>query len=141
MTPKRPKGDRASVFVVRDGCLLVMHRRKKGAEYDSIPGGTVEGDEFPEEAAVREIEEETSLVVTVSRPVLIMQNQGRNETYYDALSAEGEPVLGGPEARRNSEKNFYALEWVPLGVLPQRKLMPPRLHAWLSRRLSWVETG
>ena len=60
-----PLADRACVFIIRDGRLLLMHRAKKGEVYDAVPGGTVEPGERPEDTAVREIQEETSLDVTL----------------------------------------------------------------------------
>ena len=49
----------AGGIVVRDGSVLLVHRPK----YDdwSFPKGKLEGDESWEEAAVREVEEETGL--------------------------------------------------------------------------------
>jgi 8-oxo-dGTP pyrophosphatase MutT (NUDIX family) len=51
----------ATTFVVRDGkVLLHCHRRQK---LWLPPGGHIERDELPHEAAIREIEEETGLRV------------------------------------------------------------------------------
>jgi 8-oxo-dGTP diphosphatase len=130
----RPRGDRASVFIVRDGSLLLFRRHKYGEDYYSLPGGTVEPGETPEIAAVREMREETGLEVVVSEPVLEVANEGRREFYYDALEAEGEPELGGPEAERNSPENSYDLEWVPLAELDRYPLRPPALARWLAAR-------
>jgi 8-oxo-dGTP diphosphatase len=136
----RPKGDRAAVFIVRDGRLLVFHRRKGGETYDAIPGGTLEAGETPAEAAVREIHEETGLRVTLSGPVLELHNQGRRETYFDALTVTGEPRLGGPEKWRNSPENAYTLDWVPLAGIGSRPIQPGALRRWLSGR-DWSRLG
>ena len=49
----------AGGIVVRDGAVLMIHR----PEYDdwSLPKGKLDADESPEDAAVREVEEETGL--------------------------------------------------------------------------------
>lgn len=53
-------------LLVEDGrCLLVRRERPPGAGLWSLPGGRVEPDETPERAVVREMEEETGLVVSV----------------------------------------------------------------------------
>jgi len=135
-----PKGDRAAVFIVRDGNLLVFHRRKNGEVYDAIPGGTLEPGETPAEAAIREIGEETGLRVTLSEPVLELTNQGRRETYFDALTAVGEPRLGGPEKRRNSPENAYTLGWVPLAEAGGRPIQPEALRRWIAAR-DWSRLG
>ncbi len=129
-----PKGDRACVLVVRDGRLLLMRRRRQGRSYDAIPGGTVEPGERFEDTAMREIREETGLEVRLSPPVLELGNQGRREVYFDAVEARGEPVLGGPEALRNSPEDFYALEWVPVDALGRRPILPEPLRRWLAER-------
>ena len=49
---------RSAAVLIRDGKILLMHRVKSGKEYFVFPGGLVEPEESPEEAAIREIEEE-----------------------------------------------------------------------------------
>ena len=53
------------VYVERDGKVLMIHRAKED-EHKGLwlaPGGKVEPNEAPLEAAVREVEEETGLVI------------------------------------------------------------------------------
>ncbi len=134
MTRSRPRGDRAVVFIVRDGSLLLFRRHKYGDDYYAVPGGTVEPGETPEQTAVREMKEETGMDVAVSEPVLALENEGRREFYYDALRATGEPRLGGPEAERNSPENSYELVWVPLDELDRYPVQPRALGRWLAAR-------
>lgn len=122
---------------MRDGQLLVIHRHKRGESYDAIPGGKLETGETPEEAAVREVAEETGLVIRVGAPVLVLDNEGRRESYFDAVEAKGEPVLGGPEAERHSPENSYVLGWVVLGSLAQLPIRPKAVKDWLVSR-NWT---
>lgn len=58
----------AGVLVVQEGRLLLLKRAYhpwKGAW--NLPAGYVEVDETPEQAAIREVQEETGLVVTLDR--------------------------------------------------------------------------
>jgi len=119
---------------VRDGRLLVLHRRKQGAIYDAVPGGTIEEGETPREAAERELREETGIRVTLGAPVLVLANQNRREFYFDAHTAEGDPVLGGPEAEKSNPGNHYVLDWLPLTGLGSSPLKPDTLKAWLVAR-------
>jgi 8-oxo-dGTP diphosphatase len=119
---------------VRDERLLVIHRQKRGETYDALPGGKLEPGETPEQAAVREVAEETGMTVRVGAPVLVLDNEGRREFYFDALDAKGEPVLGGPEAERHSPENSYVLGWVPLTDLEHAPIRPAPLKSWLSTR-------
>ena len=126
--------DRAAVFIVRDGKLLVIHRRKRGESYDAIPGGKLEEGESPAEAAVREVAEETGMTIRVGAPVFVLDNEGRRESYFDALEAKGEPVLGGPELERNSPENSYVLDWMSLRDLKNAPIKPPALKSWMVSR-------
>lgn len=117
---------RAAVFVVKEGHILLMFRRKKGREYYAIPGGTLEENETPYDAAVRELKEETTLTADIE--FCFTEKDGVSEcSYYIAKTWDGTPVLSGEELERNSEQNHYALEWIPLDKLHEIPLMPEHL--------------
>jgi ADP-ribose pyrophosphatase YjhB (NUDIX family) len=54
---------RAQVVVLRDGLILLARHERPGSRYWVLPGGEVEPGESPEQAAVREMLEETGLEV------------------------------------------------------------------------------
>jgi len=72
-SPSGPESDPAPTYELAVGallveggrCLLVRRGRPPGAGLWSLPGGRVEPDETPERAIVREMQEETGLLVTV----------------------------------------------------------------------------
>jgi len=47
--------------------LLIRHQHSTGISYWVIPGGGIEGPETEEECVIREMKEETNLIVTVDR--------------------------------------------------------------------------
>ena len=120
--------DRVAVFIVERGKVLLMHRHKAGMEYYSVPGGKMEQGETPEQTAVREIHEETSINVQAARLLGTLRNQDRTEYYFLAESFEGHPVLGGPELQRQSPENHYELEWVEADRVRNIDLMPPSIR-------------
>jgi 8-oxo-dGTP diphosphatase len=98
----------AGGVVVRDGRVLLVHRPR----YDdwSLPKGKLEHGESWEDAALREVEEETGLVCELGGEVgrtFYVDGRGREkEVRYFAMRADGEP------AARNEVDE---VRWVPLG--------------------------
>ena len=85
---------RVVVYVVRTRELLVF----EGASGYGVPGGAVEAGETVEEAAVREVEEETGLTVTLVRKLGIAREPGTFEPdfeheshFFEARPSEGSP--------------------------------------------------
>src|SRR5512141_2772207 len=116
--------NRAAAIIIRNQNLLLIHRRRPGRDYYTLPGGGVEFDESNEEACMREVKEETGLDVLDIQPVLHFSNLGRHEFYFLTRVSEGEPVLGGNEAIHQSPENFYAFEWADAARLEQLNLLP-----------------
>ncbi|HSX01282.1 MAG TPA: NUDIX domain-containing protein [Candidatus Saccharimonas sp.] len=129
---------RAAVAVIYDGRVLLVHRHKAGREYYVLPGGKVEAGETPEQAAVRELREETTLAVELGQSIMDVTEDGplgrERNVYFLAASFTGQPRFGdaAPESARQSPDNSYQLEWVPLADLPRLPLVPESIKAALS---------
>ncbi|MFI8100919.1 NUDIX domain-containing protein [Streptomyces sp. NPDC086023] len=122
-TVREPVRVRAGAIVIRGGhALLIGFERAEGRHYE-IPGGGVEDGETPEQAAVRELREETGLRGTVVSEAARVWKDGRREHYF-AVRAEGRVLPAG-------ELDNYGgtPAWVPVADLPATPLWP--------RRLSW----
>jgi ADP-ribose pyrophosphatase YjhB (NUDIX family) len=122
---------RAAAVIVRDDHLLVIHRRKHGTEYFTLPGGGVEAGESIEQACAREIEEETGLRAVVGERLLTLANDGRTEHYFAADAPTGDVQLGGEEAEIDSPTNQYTLMWLPLAELAATDLKPAAAKAMI----------
>ncbi|MFC1649565.1 NUDIX domain-containing protein [Patescibacteria group bacterium] len=106
---------RASAIIVKDGKVLLMHRKKDGEEYWVFPGGGIEEDETPEIAIKREVLEETSLKVTdCSYSFDYLDDEKVAHPVFVCSVEKGEPKLGGPEAEKHSEEDWYHPEWISL---------------------------
>jgi predicted acetyltransferase/8-oxo-dGTP pyrophosphatase MutT (NUDIX family) len=139
VTARVPLGSpepRAVAVVVRGNKLLVIARRLDGQEYAVLPGGAIEPGETPEQAAVRELAEECSLEGTAVRRLFDGDHGGRSASYVLVDVPDGEPVLGGAEAKEQTEDNHFQPLWVTAGELPLLGLLPEDI-ADLVVRAAW----
>ena len=118
------KRQRAAVIILADSQVLLMHRYKHGREYYIVPGGGVEPGETLEQAALREIKEETGLEIELDRKLWVYMNQGHPETYFLATRFAGRLGLGGPELIEQSAENIFQLEWIRLSEVARLPLKP-----------------
>jgi ADP-ribose pyrophosphatase YjhB (NUDIX family) len=119
--------DRAGVIIVDGDNILLMSRKKEGDEYYCIPGGHIESGETPEQTAIREIKEETTLDIELTEFMVELENQGRKETYFFAKNFTGSVKLSGEEAEYNSPENQFELHWVPISMLSQLIVYPEQM--------------
>jgi 8-oxo-dGTP pyrophosphatase MutT (NUDIX family) len=106
LPPPQPVIRAAGGVVVRDGRVLLVHR----ARYDdwSLPKGKLEAGETWEQAAVREVGEETGVHATVAREL--------GSTHYDV---DGEPkevrwfLMETPDEPR-AQTEVDEVRWVPV---------------------------
>ena len=115
-----------SVAIWRGGeALLVRRARPPMASIWSFPGGLVETGERLEEAAVREVREETGLDVEIVAPidraeVIRRDDTGKVERHYVIMVFAGRYISG--EARAGDDAD--AVAWVDLSQLEEYELTP-----------------
>jgi 8-oxo-dGTP diphosphatase len=116
-----------------DSVLLVEHE-KDHERYWLFPGGGIEVDETAEDALVRELLEETSVKVSVGRPVCICESISPNrERHIVHFLYETKRVSGSPGKSR--DPRVRRSEFVPAISLKELTLYPP-IQDWLMRNLS-----
>ena len=74
--------NRAAVVSMRDDRLLAIRRTKQGRRYAVLPGGGIELNESAQEAALRELLEETGLPGEVLRHLWTLDHDGRLADYF-----------------------------------------------------------
>ncbi len=118
--------NRSAGIVVKDNKVLVMHRINKGDEYYVFPGGGVEEGETPEQAAVREIREETSITVIPRKFVYHIAWDTKEENFFylcDYVSGEAKLRPDSEEVQRmKGGEQVYEPIWIDVDKLPGLKL-------------------
>jgi len=117
------------LFIVRDGKLLLGKRQNSfGAGKWGLPGGHLEKDETIEQAALRELKEETGLTAKSVEFVTVFNNNNREEPYIHfgmlAVDVAGEPKI------METDK-CEAWQWFDLNKLPNDDIL--WVHAPLIR--------
>lgn len=117
---------RASVILIENECLAVIERHRPGADYFTFPGGHVEPGESPEQAAVRETEEELGVQVEILRLAAVVWWQGQPQYHYLARRIGGDFGSGTGEELHRADpfKGTYLPVWLPLSALPAKRLLP-----------------
>ena len=115
VTADRP---RASAAVFRNGhreILVVRHRRRDGSEYWQLPGGGLNPNESAENAAIRELKEETGLEGHIVRELFrIPYKYGKSTTFLAKVPGGGEPILGiDPEEQMEDHQKLIEVAWRP----------------------------
>jgi 8-oxo-dGTP diphosphatase len=109
-----PKDVAVLLFVIRGGEALLIHKKRGlGAGKISAPGGRIEAGESPEEAAVRETQEEVCVVPSPPRRRGHLRFQFTDGYALECHVLSSDACTG--EARETDEA---IPRWTPLDALP-----------------------
>lgn len=118
---------RAQCLITRENKILLVKHKQHGSEYYCLPGGGIENGETPEQAAMRELQEEC--LVTGINPKLIssvIHDNHFNYTFYADIGSQ-EPSLGiDPEIIDNPI--LVGVAWLTLDELSERD----RAYLWAA---------
>lgn len=112
----RPRAAAAVMRMERTEILLVKHRWHDGTSSWILPGGALLPGEKPEEAALRELDEETGLKGTVVSFLFTMPyDLGTSATFLVEVDATAQISLGyDPEEMHKSVKMLQDVAWFPI---------------------------
>ena len=123
-------------MVIDGDRLLVIKRHKRGRDYAVLPGGGVEDGETAAQAALRELQEETSLTAEIVRPLWTGRHRDRPASYFLMTAVRGRAELSGPEARANRPDNSFELHWITVDRFAEYGLFPPDIRGPLAELLA-----
>lgn len=121
---------RAGVILIEDDQVSLIERFRGGVHYYVFPGGGVDIGETPYDAAIREMEEETGLRVTVKRKLAEIHFGLSYQLYYLVERVSGEYGTGTGEEYtdadpENQNQGTYVPIWMPLAELPEHEKVYP----------------
>lgn len=127
---KKKIGAGIGVVMVKDGKILLGRRHADPDKADSafrsagewcIPGGKLDWGESLEDAAIREVQEETG--ITINSPRVVSVHNTKNEhAHFVTVGLVAEEWEGEPQVMEPDEMVEWA--WFDLNDLPQPRYFP-----------------
>lgn len=121
--------DRSQAVVVKNGKVLLVREEVEGRTFFCLPGGGIEEGETPEEAALRELREESNVTGKIIRKLSVQykpDNRGEVHTYLVKMDEGQQPSKGiDPEL---DIQIITGVEWKGLDEISERD----RMYLWSS---------
>jgi len=117
------KRDRAQAFVCRNGKILLVEHVMRGRDFYNLPGGGLEEGETPEEAALRELQEETGVTGRILRPLTIEYKpdlESRIFTFLVEVPEDAVPIKGIDPELSEEEQSIVGVKWLAMDEIPER---------------------
>jgi 8-oxo-dGTP diphosphatase len=122
---------RAGILLIKENKVALIERYRAGLHYFTFPGGGVDEGETPEQAAIREAQEELGIQVAIKQKVAEVQfGQNSRQIYFLVEQIGGEFGTGQGEefidpAPDDPESGVYIPTWISINELPLHKNVYP----------------
>jgi len=114
------KINRVSVLIFNDNKFVLIFRHKNNEDYYAIPGGGIELNETPEQAAIREIDEELALKLNNLQLISETNTTDRHDHLFTAKTSDFEFIITGSEKKHlNDPENLFKPLWLDKNSLEQ----------------------
>jgi len=128
--------NRAAVIVIQEGKILLVQHHKYEKEYWLLPGGGVDFGETLQEAARRELLEETGLNCAVGDLLFVSESIPPDE-HRHVINYYFEAKLTGGDMYVGDDQQLVDVKWFLLDDLPHLVVYPNVV----SEILQWARTG
>ena len=128
---------RAQCLVHRQKEILMVKHRHKGEEWWCLPGGRIEADETPEQAALRELWEECRVQGTVIRLTSVVTFAPNDQYYTYLIEIGAQTVSLGSDPELNRNQILVDIAWISLNELTERD----RVFLWTAGLLTIPESS
>ena len=115
-------GGKCVAVIVKDDMILMERVLFDGRYFYTLPGGTIEEGETPEEAVVREVKEECNLDVRVIRPIsTINRKTGKMKYSFECeIIGDKEPTLGKDPEFPDDEQSIKEVLYMRLEDIDEK---------------------
>ena len=117
------KRDRSQSMVIRGNRILLVEHQLFGRDFFNLPGGGIEENETPEQAALRELEEECQVKGTLVRPLTVEYKpdlESRVFTFLVEILENAVAKAGIDPELPADEQSIIGVKWMRLDEIAER---------------------
>lgn len=117
------KRDRSQSMVIRGNRILLVEHQLFGRDFFNLPGGGIEENETPEQAALRELEEECQVKGTLVRPLTVEYKpdlESRVFTFLVEIPEDAVAKAGIDPELPADEQSIIGVKWMHLDEIAER---------------------
>lgn len=137
--------NRSGIILIENNKLALIERQRNGLHYFAFPGGGIDEGESPEQAAVREAEEELGVVVEVQQKAAEVFINGNTQHYFLVGRISGDFGTGTGEeyGEYNPVHGTYLPLWISMETVLRKNVLPRELAELVVRcnREGWPRSS
>ena len=127
--------NRSGIILIENNKLALIERHRNGLHYFAFPGGGIDEGESPEQAAVREAEEELGVVVGIQQKAADVFINGNTQHYFLVSRISGDFGTGTGEefGEYNPAHGTYLPLWISIENVLSKNVLPRELAELVVR--------